>query len=141
MNQQSEGRTEWPSEKLFSFVDDPGEHDPCYVVMPDGAMLPLNHHATPGVDIARARFIVAACNAALESDESRYIPDIIKNAMLVAWNDFCSDTGNHPPDIEHGRGKYLTFIPNKWADAAAKIATAQILKLNIRAAASKTGAE
>jgi hypothetical protein len=52
---------------LFSFLDEPGEHDPCYIVMPGGSCLPVNHHATPGVDIARAKFIIAACNAALTS--------------------------------------------------------------------------
>lgn len=59
-------RTEcdWPSGE-FWFKDEPGEHDPCYVVMPGGAMLPINHHAGPGVDIARAKFIIAACNRAL----------------------------------------------------------------------------
>lgn len=61
------GPCDWPADKPFRFLDEPGEHDPCYVVMPDGAMLPLNHHATPGVDIARAHFIINACNAALQS--------------------------------------------------------------------------
>lgn len=57
---------DWPADGRFTFADDPGEHDPCYVVMPGGAMLPVNHHAGEGVDIARARFIVDACNAALD---------------------------------------------------------------------------
>lgn len=56
---------DWPSDRQFTFHDEPGDHDPCYVVMPDGASLPLNHHAGEGVDIARAKFIIAACNAAL----------------------------------------------------------------------------
>lgn len=54
----------WPAGMAFGFHDEPGEHDPCYVIMPDGAMLPFNHHAEPGVDVARARFVQAACNAA-----------------------------------------------------------------------------
>lgn len=54
---------DWPEGVPFRFHDEPGEHDPCYVVMPDGASLPLNHHAGEGFDIARAKFIVAACNA------------------------------------------------------------------------------
>lgn len=58
---------DWPVDQVFTFADDPGEHDPCYVVMPGGAMLPVNHHAGEGVDIARAKFIVQACNAALTS--------------------------------------------------------------------------
>lgn len=56
---------DWPEGVPFAFADEPGEHDPCYVVMPGGAMLALNHHAAPGVDVARAKWIVAACNAAL----------------------------------------------------------------------------
>jgi hypothetical protein len=58
---------DWPSDQNFTFRDDPGEHDPCYVVMPGGATLVVNHHAGEGVDIARAKFIVDACNAALSS--------------------------------------------------------------------------
>lgn len=53
---------DWPVGQ-FRFFDSPGEHDPCYVVMPDGCSLPVNHHNKPGVDIARAKFIVTACNA------------------------------------------------------------------------------
>ena len=55
----------WPADKLFEFKDELGEHDPCYVIMPDGAALPLSHHATNGVDQARAKFIVDACNEKL----------------------------------------------------------------------------
>jgi hypothetical protein len=58
-------KCDWPEGVLFAFHDNPGAHDPCYVVMPGGAMLALNHHAGEGVDIARARFIIDACNAAL----------------------------------------------------------------------------
>lgn len=57
---------DWPPEGGFWFYDSPGEHDPCYVVMPGGAMIALNHHAGEGVDIARAKFIIDACNEALK---------------------------------------------------------------------------
>lgn len=60
---------DWPAGEAFGFHDDPGEHDPCYVVMPGGAMLVFNHHAGPGVDISRARFVQAACNVALNPSE------------------------------------------------------------------------
>lgn len=56
---------EWPRGATFGFHDDPGEHDPCYVIMPGGAMLAFNHHVGEGVDIARARFVQNACNALL----------------------------------------------------------------------------
>lgn len=62
---------DWP-DAPFTFYDEPGEHDPCYVVMPGGAMLSLNHHAGIGVDIARAKFIIAACNSALAGDAARW---------------------------------------------------------------------
>lgn len=55
---------DWPT-GVFTFHDSPGEHAHCYVVMPGGAMLALNHLAAPGVDIARAKFIIDACNAKL----------------------------------------------------------------------------
>lgn len=53
---------DWPSDVPFEFKDEPGEHDPCYVVLPGGAMLSLVHHGQNGVDQARAQFIVDACN-------------------------------------------------------------------------------
>ena len=75
---------DWPVDKPFTFYDEPGEHDPCYVVMPGGAMLPLNHHAGPGVDIARARFIVKACNAALRSSPQAGA-DTVREALEAAF--------------------------------------------------------
>lgn len=58
-------RCNWPSGALFTFHDLPGAHDPCYVVMPGGAALEFNHDGGEGVDIARAKFVIAACNRAL----------------------------------------------------------------------------
>lgn len=56
---------DWP-ESPFFFYDSAGEHDPCYVGMPgNSGGLALNHHAVEGVDIARAKWIVDACNARL----------------------------------------------------------------------------
>jgi hypothetical protein len=55
----------------FRFHDEPGEHDPCYVIFPDGAMVPINHHAAPGIDIARAKFIIDACNLALNASDAK----------------------------------------------------------------------
>ena len=64
MTDEAKG-VEWPEGERFTFYDEPGAHDPCYVIMPGGAMIPLNHHAGEGVDVARAHFIIDACNAAL----------------------------------------------------------------------------
>ena len=44
---------------------------------------------------------------------------LIQEAMQDAWNTICSDTGHHPNDIKHGRGKYLEFKPGHWADQIA----------------------
>lgn len=56
---------DWQEGDLFYVNDDPDEHKPCYLVMPDGACLVLNHHATNGVDQARAQFIADCCNQVL----------------------------------------------------------------------------
>lgn len=53
-------------EKEFTFRDEPGKHDPCYIVMPDGACLPVNHWNDETTDVARAEWIVAACNTFAE---------------------------------------------------------------------------
>jgi len=52
----------WPEGNQFTFLD-AGGHNPCYVVMPDGAAIPLNHWNNQGTDIARAKWIIDACNA------------------------------------------------------------------------------
>lgn len=61
---------DWTAENIargFVVQDMQGEHDPCYVYMPDGAGLAFNHHAINGVDQARAEFVAAACNAMLDT--------------------------------------------------------------------------
>jgi hypothetical protein len=62
-------------------------------------------------------------------DNLRYVPDLVKNAMLTVWNEICADTGNHPLDIEHGKGKFLTFTPRHWAQMAGDMVQVQIEKL------------
>ncbi len=42
---------------------------------------------------------------------------IVKQAMQDEWEEICADTGCHPLDIEHGRGRRLSFIPLHWASA------------------------
>lgn len=53
---------DWEFGIEFVFADSADAHDPCFVVMPGGAALSLNHHDGEGVDIARAKWIVDACN-------------------------------------------------------------------------------
>jgi hypothetical protein len=56
----------WPTGE-FRIHDMPGEHDPCYLVCPDGLMIPFNAHATNGVDQARAQWFADTLNAALNA--------------------------------------------------------------------------
>jgi hypothetical protein len=71
---------EWPAQP-FTVRDEPGEHDPCYVVMPGGGMLPFVHHAKNGVDQARARFVVNACNAARRGMAAHLPDDRLEDAI------------------------------------------------------------
>ena len=75
----------WPEGKDFTFHDD-GGHQPCYVVMPDGAALPLNHWDDETTDIARAKWIIDACNAKLAT---RHHPepaaDVVEAAAANIW--------------------------------------------------------
>lgn len=69
----------FPLGATFSYHDEPGEHDPAYVVMPDGSMLPVNHYndgdAPIPTDVARAAFMVTACNKALSEVCSAFRTD------------------------------------------------------------------
>jgi hypothetical protein len=56
---------DWPADVEFTLMDSEGAHDPCYVVMPGGALLALTHHNGDCVDLARARWIIDACNKKL----------------------------------------------------------------------------
>ena len=91
-----EAELHWPEGKRFTFHDD-GGHNPCYIVMPDGAAIPLNHWDDETTDIARAKWIIAACNAALDQayiasegltpktdDDSGSLETIIKTADRLA---------------------------------------------------------
>jgi len=61
----------YPMGGRFLYHDEEGEHDPAYVVIPGGEMVPINGYddgdAPIPTDVARAAFIVTACNAALQS--------------------------------------------------------------------------
>ena len=56
----------WPDGE-FRIHDMPDEHEPCYLVCPDGLMIPFNAHATNGVDQARAQWFADTLNAALNT--------------------------------------------------------------------------
>jgi len=56
---------DWQEGALFGVHDEPGEHDPCYLVLPSNEMIPFVHHAVNGVDQARAQFIADCCNQVL----------------------------------------------------------------------------
>lgn len=129
---RTEGRVvreacDWPT-GMFTFIDEPGAHDPCHVVMPGGAMLSLNHHAGEGVDISRAKFMIAACNAALNGPlpfSPAQIQVIVTEAMQDCWNDICSDTDCHPLDIKQLGRRRLEFHVGHWArQTGARVAAA-----------------
>lgn len=59
----------------------------------------------------------------------RYVPDLVRNAMLTQWNEICSDTGCHPTDIKRdfeGRRGQLGFEPELWARMAGEMVAANI---------------
>ena len=59
----------------------------------------------------------------------RCIPDLVKNAMLTAWNEICSDTSCHPLDMEQdfeGRKGHLGFVPRHWSQMVGNMVAHQI---------------
>lgn len=60
----------------------------------------------------------------------------IDEAMQDSWNDICLDTGCHPLDIEHGKGKQLNFRPHHWANQIAKRLFLRAVKLHLKADAA-----
>lgn len=56
----------WRSGSYFQVLDSKGEHDPVYVVSPNGETFELNHYNDATTDLARAHFMVEALNIALD---------------------------------------------------------------------------
>ena len=114
----------WPNGNKFTFADEPGEHDPCYVVMPDGAMLSLNHYNDSETDITRAQFIIAACNYYLHghfpADRERAIEVMAKarNALgqAIQLSEHILEAGTvtiHPalkPHLERWKAAYDALL-------------------------------
>ncbi len=62
--------------------------------------------------------LLAALPALHAGEGARRISDIVGEAMEDAWNTICSDTGNHPDDIERGfegHKSHLGFHRQHWA--------------------------
>lgn len=57
---------QWPT-GFFSVRDMPGDHEPTYLVLPDGALVSVSYHGDPAVNPAQCEFIAKACNAALST--------------------------------------------------------------------------
>lgn len=83
----------------------------------------------PKDDPLRVTTPPTATPSAVPEEVRRYTIDLVRNAMLTAWNEICDDTGCHPLDIEQGPGKTLTFTPRHWARMAGEMVTAQISRL------------
>jgi len=63
---------------------------------------------------------------------------LVAKSMRDTWNDYCSDTGCHPNDIEHGRGKILFFEPKHWARFSGEAVADAILSLPVQSIDRKT---
>jgi len=76
----------YPMGGRFLYHDEEGEHDPAYVVIPGGEMVPINGYddgdAPIPTDVARAAFIVTACNAALSTPVAAQ-GDEVREALRV----------------------------------------------------------
>ena len=62
----------WPA-GVFRVQDEPGEHDPCYLICPDGLMIEFNAHAINGTDQRRAQWIADTLNARLNNANEQQI--------------------------------------------------------------------
>jgi len=90
---------DWQEGALFGVRDEPGEHDPCYLILPSNELIPFVHHAINGVDQARARFIADCCNQVLSpikqpfthpSAQAAQVPDALPNE----WQEWPGPTDN-----------------------------------------------
>lgn len=54
----------WNRDSRFKVLDSDGEHDPVFVVTPNGETMPFNHYNDHTTDLARAQFVCAALNDA-----------------------------------------------------------------------------
>jgi len=54
---------------------------------------------------------------------------IVSEAMQFCWDDFCADTGNHPPDITQHPRRNLSFQPFTWAEWTGERVAHNVLKL------------
>lgn len=92
--------------------------------------------ALHGEKIERA--ILAYLSATRPTTPDAELVQRVETAMLDAWNDICSDTGNHPLDITHGGGTRLEFSPGHWARGVATRLSAQAVSISEPQAARST---
>ena len=110
------------------------------VTYADGETVYLRHKPSgdSGVYECAPLYTAPPADAGMREALERYTVDIVRNAMLTMWNDICADTDCHPLDIEHGRGKYLTFTPRHWAEASGKMVRRNLLDLTAPGATTKS---
>lgn len=60
---------DWPTGH-FRVEDSPGEHDPCFLIGPNGLVWEFNHHAVNGFDQTRAQWFADTLNAALGDENA-----------------------------------------------------------------------
>lgn len=75
---------DWPLNEVFRFYDpDTSDiHGPVFLIMPGGAMVKFHHHGSETVDIARAKWIMDACNARIADALSRSAPAGDRDAII-----------------------------------------------------------
>lgn len=69
----------------------------------------------------------------IQKELQPYIADLVKNAMLVVWDDICADSHCHPLDIEQnfeGRPGHLGFKPAHWAQRTGEMVAEQIKRFH-----------
>ncbi|MEE9924003.1 MAG: hypothetical protein PBV01_11645 [Brucella anthropi] len=94
-------------------------------------------NSTGDIEVAMVSLPIAQVKALVEGKNNRPAPaatdtgleEIVKKAMQDEWNEICADTGFHPLDIGHERGKRLSFTPLHWATAIASSVRSQAEEL------------
>lgn len=119
----------WPREGRFRFHDDPGPHDPCYVVLPCGSTIALNHYNDATTDIKRAKFIIDACNKAWEEYLERektfghLVHPVPPAVMDTSFKDFSQDIANKIGKtfgMRHARSSEINSVSEVFSPEALK---------------------
>ncbi len=73
-------RCAWPR-GIFSMRDEPDPHGHTWMILPDGWMLDVSHHADPTVNPAQVAWMVDVLNLALANNAADPVPAMAKAAQ------------------------------------------------------------